>query len=157
MRRLAALLTITLLLAGCGGWSDTSGHSGRPPTSAQEPDVAGGPPPAHLDAATGGVEMAQGSSCWSTIDASGGGVGRCVDTISWSARHDVPRLVAGQGERITLRLGFAPTEPIDVQFGGRHFTLPGHRRSTLVVHGHGLLTVFARGDRGDASYAVRLS
>jgi hypothetical protein len=154
MRRLTTMLSIMLLLAGCASWSATSG---QPPASGPVSGVSGGgPPPAHLDAATGGVEMAQGSSCWTSTDASGGGVGRCVDTISWSARDDIPRLAAGQGETITLRLGFVPTEPIDVQFAGHHLTLAAHRRSTLVVHGHGLLTVFARGANGDASYAARV-
>jgi hypothetical protein len=158
MRRLTTMLAITLLLPGCSGssWTDTPGQGGRPPTSEPVLGGIGGPPPAHLEAATGGVEMAQGSGCWSSVDASGGGVGRCIDTVSWSARHDIPRLVAGQGETITLRLGFVPTEPIDVQFAGRHFTLPAQRSSTLAVHGHGLLTILARAANGDASYAARI-
>ena len=100
--------------------------------------------------------MAQGSSCWSSIDASGRSTGRCIDTIGWSARHDIPRLIVGRRETITLRLGFAPTEPIYVEFAGHHFTLPAHRRSALSLRGHGLLTVFARGTHGDASYAARV-
>jgi hypothetical protein len=150
------MLAITLLLAGCSGWSNASGQAGQPATTAPTSAESGGPPFAHLEAANGGVEMAQGSSCWSWTDASGRGAGRCIDAISWSARHDIPRLVVARKATITLRLGFAPTEPIYVEFAGHHFRLPAHWRSALSLRGHGLLTVFARGTHGDASYAARV-
>jgi hypothetical protein len=129
---------------------------GPPATTAPTSAESGGPPAALLDTVGGRVEMAQGSSCWSWTDASGRGAGRCIDTISWSARHDIPRLVVARRATITLRLGFSPTEPIYVEFAGRHFRLPAHRRSALSLRGHGLLTVFARGTHGDASYAARV-
>src|SRR6266545_7268618 len=155
------------LLSACGGGSaqldETSGNrstsepaSEAAPPATPKPTLAGlsdGPPAAWLETEGGSFWFGYSSYCWKTV---------CADFIAPSCddpKH-TPAITLRRGEVVTAHLGFEPTE-----FGLSYFSGTGGppesqekleptRMPSWRVQRDGAFSLFARAQRGDASYVA---
>jgi hypothetical protein len=157
------LLTLVVLVAGCGGSAKPEGASTRPSSSprASQPappvpkltGVSDGPPPAWLETEKGSRWLGYSSYCWRTA---------CVDFIAPRCRNPqrTPRISLGRGERVTAHLGFEPTElglTLMRRVGATATTqerLRLSREPSWIVRQPGVFSLFARAKGGDASYVA---
>lgn len=159
--RLAALLVVVGVLAGCGANATGPGAEGTPradPTprvpAGSPPTLSGAggpPPPAWIETPAGSEWMAYGTYCW----------GACVRMVAPSQRDDVPRVRVQRGDEVAVRLGFDPAElSLSVSADGRReqVPVPARRDVTWRATRGGVVSLSARPDGGgrDASYHVRL-
>ena len=150
MRALAVLLA-ALALAGCGAGNrePAAEPEGAPPDPPEQPQT--GPPPAWLEGDQGSRWLAYSTYCWS-----GDGEGLCADYVGPSCKgeHPAPEIRAHRGERLTVHLGFDPTEVglVFLEAGGEPLALETAREVSWTADRAGPFAVFARVEGGDASY-----
>jgi hypothetical protein len=99
--------------------------------------------------------MATGSSCWTVMHGDSGSTG-CSDSVGWAQYPALPRIAANTGDLVTVSFGFAPTRPIEIDYGGHSRYIPASPEPTLTVPGRGILEVDAHGTQGDVSYGIRI-
>jgi hypothetical protein len=67
-----------------------------------------------------------------------------------------PVIHAERGATITIRLGFDPTDQVDVSIGRRHFQADPSRTLHITIDRSGLLEIGAHHGSDDASYYGRI-
>jgi hypothetical protein len=143
----ALLAALAIGAAGCGSGPSAEPTTGAPPAKAQPRK---GPPRAWLETSDGNRWLAGGSSCWSF---KGGNV--CADMAAPTCDEPlVPHFRLRRGERVRAHLGFTPDEAsLSGALGvAEPAELPGRTLEWKVSKG-GAFSVFARGEKGDASYS----
>lgn len=119
---------------------------GTPP-----PNVAGTtgePPPAWFTLGARSDWLAYSSFCWTTT---------CITFLPPARRTDLPKLVAKEGQTLTIHLGFVPRSVlVRVLATNRSYPLVTRRDPSWRVRGSGVILVEARGAKGSASYAARI-
>jgi hypothetical protein len=142
LRRLAILLVLPLAFTAV-----SQAKPGTPP-----PNVAGTtgePPPAWF--ALGGRSdwLAYSSFCWTTT---------CVDFLPPARRTDLPTIAARPGQRLGIHLAFVPRSILVRLLATRQaYPLIAARDTSWRVRGSGAILIEARGARGSASYAARIT
>ena len=165
--RSVTLIAVVVLLSACGGGSaqldETSGNrstsepaSEAAPPATPKPTLAGlsdGPPAAWLKTEGGSFWFGYSSYCWKTV---------CADFIAPSCddpKH-TPAITLRRGEVVTAHLGFEPTELGLSYFSGTggppesQEKLEPTRMPSWRVQRDGAFSLFARAQRGDASYVA---
>jgi hypothetical protein len=145
--RLALLAVLTVMAAGCGSAPSAELEAGRPPGKLQQ---SNGPPRAWLETSDGNRWLAGGSSCWHFEDhnvCGDAGAPTCGQPL-------IPHFRVARGERVLAHLGFTPAEAsLSGEMGvAEPAQLRGRTLEWRVSKG-GVFTVFAKGERGDASYS----
>ena len=143
---LLALAGIAVATSACGNSAAQPAHHTR-----QTPK----PPEAYLTARGVRAKMATGSSCWTIMHGRSGSTA-CSDSVGWSRYPGLPRVAIHPGDRVVVSFGFAPTRPIEVDYGGHSRYIPASAHPTLTVPGSGILEVDAHGSQGDVSYGIRI-
>ena len=137
MIRIATLAAVLVFATACGSADSGSGSTAPPPATAN----------------TGGktTRLAFGSYCWSAPGVTG-----CGDTGDPSRIPGLPVIHATRGATIVIRLGFDPTERVDVSIGHRHVQLDPARVLRIRADRPGLLDIGADHGPDDASYLARI-
>jgi hypothetical protein len=145
--RLALLAVLAVMAAGCGSGPSAELETGRPPGKLHERN---GPPRAWLETSDGNRWLAGGSSCWHFKDQS-----ICADTGAPTCDQPlIPHFRVAPGERVVAHLGFTPEEAaLNGEMGVAEPAQLNGRTLEWKVSRGGVFTVFARGERGDASYS----
>jgi hypothetical protein len=120
--------------------------------STPPPNVAGTtgePPPAWFGIAGRSDWLAYSSFCWTTT---------CVTFLPPARRTDLPSIAARTGQTIQIHLAFVPRSIlVRVAATGRSYPLVARRDTSWRARGSGVILVEARGAKGSASYAARLT
>ncbi len=135
-----------LLAAGCG--------SSRPEPPGPPKLGRPGPPPAWVETKLGSHWLGYSSYCWETV---------CADYIAPSCRADrhTPVVRVRKGEPLRFHLGFDPKEVglnvfDDSGRAGQALKLARSRTPVWHPDRPGVISIFARGGGGDASYVACL-
>jgi hypothetical protein len=145
--RLALLAVLAVVAAGCGSAPSAERQASRPAGKLQERN---GPPRAWLETSDGNRWLAGGSYCWHFKNH-----GVCGDTGAPTCDQPfIPHFRVARGERVLAHLGFTPAEAaLSGEMGvAEPAQLHGRTLEWKASKG-GVFTVFARGERGDASYS----
>ena len=137
MIRIGTLAAALLLAAACGSMQGGTGSTA--------------PPGATATTATETTRLMLGSYCWSAPNSTG-----CGDTGDPAEIKGVPVVLAAAGETVVIRLGFRPTEHVDVSIGKHDYHLDPARVLRVHVTHPGLLVLFARHGDDDVSYYGRI-
>jgi hypothetical protein len=146
--RLALLAALAILAAGCGSSPSAQPTTSAPPPGEVQPRV--GPPRAWLETSDGNRWLAGGSTCW---QFKGGNI--CADAAEPTCdQPPLPHFRVTRGETVRAHLGFTPGEASLSGAAGAPEPAQLHGRTLeWKVSKGGVFTVFARGERGDASYS----
>ena len=147
--RLAVLAALAILAAGCGSTPSAESPTGAtpPPGKAEQ---RSGPPSARLETSDGNRWLAGGSTCWRF---EGGDI--CADAAEPTCdQAPIPHFRVARGERVRAHLGFTPDEAsLSGEMGAAEPAQLHGRTLEWKVSKGGVFTVFAKGERGDASYS----
>ncbi len=137
MIRIGTVAAVLLLAAACGS-------------------VEGGgsmlaPPGATATTSAGTTRLSLGSYCWSRPSES-----QCGDTGDPAEIKGLPIVHAAAGETIAIRLGFDPTQRVQVSIGKDDYRLDPARVLHLRVTHPRLLVLFIRHGHDDVSYYGRI-
>jgi hypothetical protein len=141
------LAALAIGAAGCGSGPSAEPTTGALPGKAQQ---GKGPPRAWLESSDGNRWLAGGSSCWSY---KGGNV--CADMASPTCDQPfIPHFRVARGEKVRAHLGFTPDEAsLSGELGAAEPAELHGRTLEWKVSKDGVFSVFARGEKGDASYS----
>jgi hypothetical protein len=137
MIRIGTVAAVLLLAAACG--------------SAQGGTGSTVPPGATASTAAGTTRLMLGSYCWSAPNVTG-----CGDTGDPAEIKGLPVVHAAVGETIVIRLGFDPTQRVQVSIGKDDYRLDPARVLHLHVTHPGFLDLFIRHGHDDVSYYGRI-
>ena len=138
--RLALVLTLVLIVAGCGASKASSPKT--PP-----PKARAGPPPAWLETHAGSRWLGFSSYCWSRL---GENVSTCADAAAPKcSQKSVPKLSVEKGETVRAHFGYKPSK---AAVDDMRLKVEGRTVSWRIEKG-GPFVLFAQAPRGnDASY-----
>ena len=145
--RLAVLAALAILAADCGSNPSAGPRTGASPGTVQQPNA---PPRTWLETSDGNRSLARGSSCWRFEDH-----GVCADAAAPSCdQPPTPHFRVSTGETVRAHLGFTPDEAsLSGEMGAAEPAQLHGRTLEWKVSKGGVFTVFAKGERGDASYS----
>jgi hypothetical protein len=137
MIRIGTLAAVLFVAAACGSVQGGTGSTV--------------PPGATASTAAATTRLMLGSYCWSAPNTR-----VCADTGDPAEIKGLPVVGAAAGETIVVRLGFDPTQRVQVSIGKDDYRVDPARVLRLHVTHPGLLVLFSRHGDDDVSYYGRI-